>query len=181
MDEDIQIMAAHHEAGHVVVAYWFGAILEIVEMGSHPNTKMQWPNGARLGPVVKELLAGSLASAKSLMLSRGPPKNPFLLREHFEKHTLEALQIVRNGDYAPTDGRWDDYISIADILLQAMPMSDKEYLRIVRRYQDETQKLLDKPPVWRAVESVAQALLKSGRLTNDEERAVIDKEFWESR
>jgi hypothetical protein len=181
-DPTIQIMAAHHEAGHVVVAYWFGAILEIVEMGAHPHTRMQWPNGATVGPVVKGLLAGSLAGAKSLMLYRGPPRNPFLsVREHYEKYTLEALQIVRNGDYAPTDGMWDDRISIADILLQAMPMSDKEYLRIVRRYEDETQKLLDKPPVWRAVESVAQALLKSGRLNNDEAMAVIDKEFWESR
>src|SRR5262249_10125125 len=96
---------------------------------------------------VKGLLAGSLAGAKSLMLYKGPPRNPFLsVREYYEKYTLEALQIVRNGDYAPTDGMWDDRISIADILLQAMPRSDKEYLRIVRRYEDETQKLFGQAP-----------------------------------
>jgi len=102
-------------------------------------------------------------------------------RKRDEKYTLQALQKVRNGGYA-TDGIWDDRIRIADILLRDVPTTPNEaYLGLVRRYEDEALELLDKPPVWRAVESVVRALLKTGRLNNDEAMAAIDKEFWESR
>ena len=55
MDVQMQIMSAYHEAGHVVVAYWFGATLKSVEMGAHPNTKLQWPNGTTPEALVKGL------------------------------------------------------------------------------------------------------------------------------
>ena len=183
MDVQMQIMSAYHEAGHVVVAYWFGATLKSVEMGAHPNTKLQWPNGTTPEALVKGLVAGSLAGYKGWMhfgrLDRKELLSSFRRRD--EKYTLQALQKVRNGGYA-TDGIWDDRIRIADILLKDVPtIPDEAYLGLVRRYEDEALELLDKPPVWRAVESVVRALLKTGRLNNDEAMAAIDKEFWESR
>lgn len=165
-----RVCAAHHEAAHTVMTYWFGGWLneDGVEIDARQYTGARW----RLLDYTFEAniimsMAGKLAEAKYLGV-RGVG---------FGKEALWILETVRNGD----EDQGSDEEQIATLLLQDnLEISDVDYIKAVRRYEIKTRRLLNKPPIWRAVETVAAALLKSGRLTNDEAMAMIDKDFWEA-
>jgi hypothetical protein len=170
---DCRIHTAYHEAGHVVVAYWYGWWLN--EDGVEIDDR--WYAGMRSPALlyttearVITLMAGRLAEHKYHGLGNG---------RFDDDGALELLGVARRiqagEEIIDEDSEWSgDCTDIAVVLVEDNPtMTDHEYVRTLRTYQKKTRLILNKPAVWRAVKKVAEALLTTGRLTDGEARAAI--------
>jgi hypothetical protein len=170
---DCRIHTAYHEAGHVVVAYWYGWWLneDGVEIDARWYTGMRSPvllytTEAR----VVTSMAGQMAEHKYHGLGNGRFDN---------EGALELLEVARcihrSEAILDEESEWSgDDTDIAVVLVEDNPtITDHEYVRTLRTYQKKTRLILNKPAVWRAVMKVAEALLDTGRLTDTEARAAI--------
>jgi hypothetical protein len=167
---DCRIHTAYHEAGHVVVVYWYGWWLNAdgVEIDTRSYTETRSPallytTEAR----VVMLMAGRIAEHKYHGLDNA----------RFDDDSgLEVLEVVRrihHGEEILVE-EWDwsgDCTDIAVVLVEEKrAITDHEYVRALRTYQKKTRLILNKPA---AVKKVTEALLEAGRLTDAQARAAI--------
>lgn len=150
-------------------AYHFGAWLndEGVEIDERQYTGIR----CRIDDYTTEArvivsMAGMLAEHK---YHGGGDRRRFFVNEE----TISCLEEVRNEWVDDGDDEWGDHFVIARAMLDEDPeITDKEYAKALRRHERQAWLILNEPDVWRAVENLATALLKSGRLTNAEALAV---------
>ena len=174
---DCRIHTAYHEAGHVVVAYWYGWWLN----SDGVEIDARWYTGVR----TPKLYYSSEARVVQSMAGRiGEHKFHGLGDGRFDDcSALEQLELARRlhrgevEDWEEEEEFWNDSLVTARALVEDNPaISDDEYVKALRAYQKKTRQILNKATVWRAVEKVATALLTTGRLTDAEARAAIGGE-----
>lgn len=158
--------AAYHQAGHAVLAYWFGWWLndEGVEIDDrqHAGTRRLSPDDSTEAAVI-QALAGWLCEHKW----------------HGQGHARLAIEEVFElaRDHDPEDEEFRHAGDLADValtLLRTNPeITPKEFVKAFWAYGDQAEKILAEEPVWRAVEKLASALLASGSLSDEEAREAI--------
>jgi hypothetical protein len=152
--------AAYHEAGHAVVAMYYGWSIspEGVEIDERQYTGLRRSAYDRLRerPVVVISLAGWCAEHKWHGLG-GPA--------HSDDGDLEyMIDVVRRGwEEDETEG--DDGDAIRHLLKLHPEATDAELIAAYRRYEAETWALLEDPERWSEIELVAAELLKHGKIT----------------
>jgi hypothetical protein len=167
--------AAYHEAGHAVVAYWFGWWLndEGVEIDD------RWYTGCRK-LVLDNTVEAQICQAMAGWLSEH--KWHGLGSDYFgDENALYGLYLARNyNPHDPDDFEFEEAGDIADIALMLYEadseITDEEFLKALAPYRERARKILDEAEVWRAIEKLAAALLASGKLSDEEARAAIGDE-----
>ncbi len=150
---------AYHEAGHVVVAWYFGrpigsvSIMPAEQSGHSEIGKSRVQAGEAWEQESMILLAGGRAQKrvdpKGVISGIGAFSDEAKVIGHIQQH------LRRNR------GELGDRL-------------DDETDRIRGRLCQETENILDRPEIWRAVEIVAEALSEKHRLDADEVTRMIE-------
>jgi hypothetical protein len=176
-------LAAYHEAGHAVVGILHGwRILEAVVLHEQPGnghvryeavplhaavslaplpTYVAAQGLARTEGQVRMLLAGPLAEAKLL----GTPLRCLGARQDLETCVALLAALPDRIEVGPEDAEWAaDPIGV-----------------LGERLRRQTRRLIGRPPVWRAIEVLADELLVCGRLEGDEVMQTVAWAFGPER
>jgi hypothetical protein len=173
---------AYHEAGHAVFAWWYDQALEVasiegdtgwVEVCQTPDpytpeilSQMCLMDGPerreRVGEAVEAdvavILAGSLAEL------------------HYRGIQLTGLLA---GDGDPTQA-WE-LLAAWGRAQRGVPIPRHLIMEIYGVFLEVVIGYLHRPKIWRAVEALAQALLKEGTLDGEEASAIISRAYGQRR
>jgi hypothetical protein len=192
---DQNMHAAHHEAGHAVVAYrhnnWVrerGVWIEDGGGGCHTRAQA-WPGeGKRTAPEywqaylhrlegdIQEYQAGWLAEVCPAIYN-GPagPRTADDVREAlWDNHCVE-----------PGGDEWDDLATAAYYLADArkaevgrddLSTLDEEFIvNWYLRIQSRVLEYIWEPPTWNAISTVAGELMVKGKLSEEEADAILER------
>lgn len=108
-------LSAYHEAGHAVLAWQYGMLVGIVEIGDEPATRMALPDpkyGAeKVIPAMVALCAGPIAER---IHGRGESNGTFrddLLENFTAEHDLESIRALARG-LTPNRAEQDSVIRV---------------------------------------------------------------------
>jgi ATP-dependent Zn protease len=147
---------AFHEAGHAVVAYLLRRRIVSVSVQGHDcvtvlsyvNGKSQW----RIEQKILIALAGPVAECY------------FTGRRQSPGCQMDAAQAFIYASFISGSNRMPAF---------APDPTDPEVMALIRRLRERVSDLITADHDWRAVESLAAALLKKTSLTGEEARKVI--------
>jgi hypothetical protein len=87
------------------------------------------------------------------------------------------LDCARWGDAEEADDG-DDYQTFIRLLETRPNAEDAALIAVYRDYEAQTLELLRRPAIWQSIERVADALLETGELSNDEASALVSPEVF---
>jgi hypothetical protein len=170
----LKLATAHHEAGHVVLGYWFGWWLnpDGVEIDDRWITNHRSPLIARtIKSVFVVSLAGWLAECKFHSLRNGNRDTDDI------EFAFEQAELDRGLTPEHREGGGDLY-TCAMYMFDIEPTATvARFAEQVAKYQIQTTVLLARPLIWCAVKRIAKALIARGRLSDDEAREIIGDDF----
>lgn len=147
--------AAYHEAGHCVVAYYFGWYDESVEIDGSQSVGLR--SGAS-PPDERSAVCVPLAGWLAEWCWHGDGI------QHVDTDGLNVLAAqVRRGDER-MDVVSDDRAALQALLEHRSAASNEEIAFAYIRYSDETLEIVRRADIWPAVEAVANALTEHGKL-----------------
>jgi len=145
-DQATLALHAYHEAGHVVIALYFGINFEYVTILVDPEFQT---------PGVKVFLEPQLSDISALPLNeRFPVIRRYIIYSMAGQIAQEKFSRRSCFQSARSDRRF-----------QAECERIAECYHALDNLKGETKKILDRPSTWHRVEQVAEALLQEKKLT----------------
>jgi hypothetical protein len=166
-DQAQRCAAAYHEAGHAIVGYTVGWWIndEGVEIGQRQYTGLRcYPEYITTDNQVAVDLAGWLAEFK--WHGRGG-----LFDDEELIFAIEDARLDNSDELSEADGE-DNFYALDRLLRDDPDATDIAVLAQYRMHQRRIIKLLDDPDVWRAIETIANLLIESGKIHDDDVRRV---------
>jgi hypothetical protein len=162
--------AAHHEAGHAIAGFWFG-----------------WTIGGN-GVVIDERQCCHFAcarytytpEARAVVAMAGWLAERKWHRQGSSNWDDELIHILDAHAWGQIIVGDDEQQVVCALAGPRQPddIGTSEFLAAVHAFRGEAAALLSRRPVWRAVRSVARALLQKGKLSDDDViNCISDADF----